>query len=466
MFTAVVVYLCVPLFIFLFTFLDIWFTTAAAALLVVLICYMWHMRQQSTPQPALRRYWLMLLLVASIIYTGIWSPFNYWDWQKHFSIFNFLIEQPWPPLLELDGEPHFLRYGLGWYLIPALIANIIGTAALTPTMYLWTLLGVCMALLLALRDLGTRAWWHLPLATIVFFFFSGLDLIGAWYTQYLTSPNPHWLQWWVEWGQISPNLFGATWVPQHALPAWLGAALVLSERRLLVQHGALLLTAVLLWSPFAAIGLAPLFLYALCREGLRAAWTVPNLAVAPLLLIPLLLYFSSDTGHLPFTFAASVTTVTSLILFMLLEFGIALLLLFLLRDRYTDKGLLLTCGLTLIALTLVRFGAHNDMLMRASIAPICILAVFSSQALLRQSVRTSTSAIRVVFMIYLLIAAVPVIIAYAQSVNPRTPRVAKNYRFTSKSTETKPELRYQYLARLSQGEFYLRKLNKATAKNH
>ena len=91
-----------------------------------------------------------------------------------------------------------------------------------------------------------------------------------------TPTDPHWLQWWAGWGQIAPNLFGVTWVPQHALPAWLGIGLLLAERRLAVQYGAMLLTAVSLWSPFAAIGLAPFFLYALCREGLRAALTLPQ----------------------------------------------------------------------------------------------------------------------------------------------------------------------------------------------
>lgn len=430
----------------------------SAVLLIVLVCCVWDThKQQATPLPQpLYRYWPMLVIVAGIVYGGIWSPFNYWDWQKHFAIFNLLIDHTWPPHIELVGREHFLRYGLGWSLVPALVARILGSVALTPMMFIWTLLGVSLALLLGLREM--RKWWHLLLATLVFFFFSGLDLIGAWFVKNLASTplDPHWLQWWVGWGQISPNVFGVTWVPQHAIPAWLGVCLVLAERRLAVQYGGVLLAAVALWSPFAAIGLAPFYLWALCKEDLRTALTLPNLALTPLLLVPLLLYFSSDAGQIPLAFATSRATLFSLVLFALLEFGVATVLI-LSCGRGTNKSMLLTSFLSLIFLVSFRFGTLNDLLMRGSIAAICVLALLSSRALL--SPRRTPLAIfnKATLAIYLIVAAIPVVAAFVSGVDPREHRISKHHRFTDNSSLAVDRWRTQYLARPDErSRLYLR----------
>ena len=383
MFPAVIAYLCTPLYIFLFTFLNLWLTALSAVLLVVLLCCVWRTSaRQATPlsQP-LVRYWPLLMVVAGVVYAGIWPPFDYMDWRKHFAIFNLLIERSWPPYLELRGEEYFLRYGVGWYLVPALSARMFGALALTPTMYVWTVLGTCLALLLCLREM--HRWQHLLLATLVFFFFSGLDLVGAQFLQNLTREplSPHWLQWWVGWGQIAPNLYGITWVPQHALPAWLGTCLLFAQRCLAVQYGAVVLAAVTLWSPFAAIGLMPFYLYALCKEGWRTALTLPNLALAPLLLVPLLFYFRSDAGSIPLT--TSQASLFSSVLFVLLEFGVATLLILSCNSR-PSKGLLFTSFLSLVVLVSVRFGELNDLLMRGSIAAVSVLALLSGRALLHE----------------------------------------------------------------------------------
>ena len=117
MFPAVIIYLCIPLFLFLFTFLNLWFTALSAVLLVVLVCCVWHTQaQQKTPLPRpLYRYWPLLLIVTGIVYGGIWSPFNYWDWQKHFAIFNLLhLTLLWlAQHYRLVGRTFFCLNGLG-----------------------------------------------------------------------------------------------------------------------------------------------------------------------------------------------------------------------------------------------------------------------------------------------------------------------------------------------------------------
>ena len=55
------------------------------------------------------------------------------DWGKHYAILNTLVASPWPPVFSIDpaGPPVALRYYLGWYLPPALLAIIMGTQART-----------------------------------------------------------------------------------------------------------------------------------------------------------------------------------------------------------------------------------------------------------------------------------------------------------------------------------------------
>ena len=458
MFPAAIAYLCIPLFIFLFSFLNMWLTALLAILLVALICCVWHTQKQqatSLPQP-LYRYWPILVIVAVFVYGGIWSPFNYWDWQKHFAVFNLLIDHNWPPHIELAGQEYFLRYGLGWYLVPALMASVIGFVALTPTMFMWSLFGICLALLLVLREM--RKWWHLLLAALVFFCFSGLDLVAPWFTKDLshTQPDPQWLQWWAGWGQIAPNSFGVTWVPHHAVPAWLGVCLVLGERRLAVQYGAVLLAAVSLWSPFAAIGVAPFYLWALCKEGLRTALTLPNLVLAPFLLAPLLLYFSSDAGKIPYALATSEASITSLITFIMLEFGVATLLILLCSWR-THRTLLLTTFLSLLALSLTRFGVHNDLLMRGSIASVSVLSLLASQVLMNNGRYQEVIYGKTLLTIYLIFVATVPIVAFISGVDPRQSRISKQHRFTEESYLASDPYRNQYLAKPSaRTRLYLR----------
>ena len=134
MFPIAVVYLCVPLYIWLFSFLNLWWVSLAAVVLAVLSCCLWQTHRQhktALPQP-LWCYWPLLLIVAVLVLAGIWSPFNYWDWQKHFALFNLLIDHDWPPHITLLEEEYFLRYGIGWYLVPALLTKLSSFAVLTP----------------------------------------------------------------------------------------------------------------------------------------------------------------------------------------------------------------------------------------------------------------------------------------------------------------------------------------------
>ena len=143
------------------------------------------------------------------------------------------------------------------------------------------------------------------------------------------------------------------------------------------------------------------------------------------MLAPLVLYFSSDTAQIPLAWATSEGTVLSIFLFALFEFGVALLLILVWELRNT-KGLLLVILLTLTALTLVRFGTLNDLLMRGSAPAVALLSVLAARALLHQRRTLLAITNKTLLVIYLLVAAVPVGVALVRGVDPREHRISKH----------------------------------------
>ena len=243
MFTFAIAYLSLPVFIVLFTFFSMPFVLLSAAALVVLI-FCIHNSWQSKQNKAfcwqsLIKHWPLLLVALVVTFPCIVYPIKVWDWEKHYAVFDFLIRTTWPPVLELNEQPHFLRYWIAWYIVPALLAKIFGAHLLTFFMYVWTTIGIFIALFLAFRYLQKPR--HLFVAALVFFFFSGVDAaMLLFYPGYSEPLSTHWFQWWTAWGHIGSNLFNIVWIPQHLIGASVGACLFLYNRRLALQYSGLI----------------------------------------------------------------------------------------------------------------------------------------------------------------------------------------------------------------------------------
>ena len=420
-FLVAFMYLTIPVFLILFTFFSSFFViTSGMAFVLLIFCLSgqrWNLH--NNPLQFLAKYWPLLLVALATTIISIVSPFATLDWARKYATFNLLLESSWPPTLELDGQTWFMRYYLAWYMVPVLLAKIFGPQFLVPAISIWTAMGLFIALTLAFHNL--RKVKHLFLAGLVFLFFSGLDLVGAWLVGYSEEMSPYWLHWWAGGSAravvILSNLTNFQLAPQHAICAFLTTCLFLYNRRLALQYGGVIIIVATLWSPFCAIGSLPLVLWAIFKEGYKTAITLQNLVVAPLLSIPIVLYLTQGTSQIPFMFVWEVANFTLFLfnIFLALEFLIILSIFwFFIKDK---RELVAIIAVFLCFLCLFKVGVYSDLISRGSIPAICVMSI-----LMLQSILQNRGWRRELLVACVLIAAVPVVLALGKSIAPSLPR--------------------------------------------
>ena len=204
-----ILYLMLPLVIWLVGWFQWWFGIPMAALIAL---GLWRALSGSW-RVSLRPTDFVLLLMAAgwVAVTAVGGAFdvNYIPiWSKHRAIFLDLSTGDWPTYLPSYLEsPPLLRYYLGYYLVPGLLGNSLGVATLNWAVPLWTWCGV--ALILILFTWGHRGWTIL-VAALILIFFSGIDIV-----QVALFEGRGWLE-------VSVNLEGWTLLRLGQWSAWSG----------------------------------------------------------------------------------------------------------------------------------------------------------------------------------------------------------------------------------------------------
>jgi hypothetical protein len=318
------------------------------------------------------------------------------DWSLRLIVLRDLTIGAWPVSYgEMAGGEAVLRFSMGYYLIPAGLGAWLGgveTARLLQG--LWTTLGVLLFLALIVQSWPQRRPAVLAGLLALLLLFSGMDILG-YLLEMGNSPAPgQHIEWWAPWLQYSSQTTLLHWVPNHALPAWLGAALVWRHRDsgLALAPAALFLGAAALWSPLACVGLVPLLALATWRGQTLRHWLRELLRPAPLAVLPLLallaifVSFGIVKEVLPIERRefVDVRTFTAnwyqLVCFQLLEWALLAAALLVAGPRRRGWVFWAACGMLLL-LPLVRFGGSNDLLMRAGIAPLTLLILCTAQVM-------------------------------------------------------------------------------------
>ena len=169
----------------------------------------------------------------------------------------------------------------------------------------------------------------------------------------------------------------------------------------------------------------PLGIWALVKEGYKNALTPQNLVVAPLLLLPLILYGIQGSQGVPFMLGWEFNTFTfsSFVIFCVIEFLLVLAILYYAMPKQRFLIATLAVFLTLLSL-IIRDVTFNNLLMRASMPAICIMAALAFRALLENK-----SWCREALIVYLFIGAFPVAAAFAKGISPSTETVDKAMTF-------------------------------------
>ncbi len=157
------------------------------------------------------------------------------DWLVRDAVLHDLVTQSWPFIYRVDGVDWLLRGPLGMYLLPALIGKMTGLHA--AIMALW--LQNTAAIFAVLRLLTAASTLRRSLTVLIIFaLFSGWDVPAM-----LLLHGPAALTgdvgWWAGFFQYSATTTQAFWVPNHAIPGWLLAGLLLEWDRRQIGIGML-----------------------------------------------------------------------------------------------------------------------------------------------------------------------------------------------------------------------------------
>jgi len=391
------IYLAVPLLIFFAGWLKPVYALLAIA---PLLAAGWQLALVPPAEPARYRrseiLFLAVFCVAVTAFMGIggFTP-QISDWIEHNPILFDCIYLPWPVVMA-DGATNWgLGYYLGYYLPAALAGKVIGYAGAQVVLWLWTSLGLALAC----------AWFarlsRLPVvvASLAFFAFSGLTFAAnllvqalglvAKQNKYLLYPSEAWSRIW----QFPSHYFMLEWAPGQALAGWLSAGVLLSCPK--PQRAPMLVflfACVLLWSPFAGVGLGLLAVFLAWREG--GWWPVKRPAFTLGLILPigvLLAYYAAKlspeiTAKFPpvaagwFTHFREAPGPLASVVLLLLFFGSQCgVFLWLIRARFgpgtEERNLATAAGLACLCLLPVTAGYYNDLCMRACAAPMFCLAL-------------------------------------------------------------------------------------------
>jgi hypothetical protein len=375
---AALVYLSLPLLIFFLGFAA-WAIAAAAAVVIVATLYRLRPHRPIAVGISGRQLLLCAALAAIYLWCCSYVPPSgrTWDWIKHFAVINELGQHSWPPVR--DDRQTFLRYYLGYYMVPGLIVRWIGSRYIEWLVLVQTWLGLLLLLALLVQKIRPRrAAFFLTL----FLLFSGLDLLGTALIGDRLSLLAH-KEWWAGAGGFSYQGHATLFlnVPQHALGGLIGLMVLLPHSRdPPAAMAGLLGVAVAFWSPFAALGLLPFMLVILLPQWRKALLDRSNILCAAVLGIPLTAYLLSGAGGIPHgvRWRWDSDWIALLALFLALEVGLYLVALHIccwkaLRYPYVVIGVLLL-------LPLYHVGVYNDFTMRASIPALALIAVAAAQA--------------------------------------------------------------------------------------
>jgi hypothetical protein len=392
-------YLILPLVIFLAGWFEWW----AALPLIACTAYALRPLIAKWPVAGTRLPVTPLQLTVAVVVGCGWTVFGGTDhlvfanadWHIRDAVLHDLVTSPWPVGYGLlDGKETLLRAPVAYYLPAALVGKIAGLPMAHLAMAIWTAIGATLFLLQVLSLTPSRASIAILVAAVVVLF-SGLDIVGS-----LLNDGPRFrsdwnitthLEWWAGTYQYSSMTTQLFWVPNHALGGWLMIGLLYRDDRFTRIDTMLpiLMVAAALWSPLTAIGLVPFVLWkvgagmvqqrSLCPLHPKVWFPafVVGLAVAAFLALDPT-NIKRGLGLVNDAPADVTMDLLRQAQFFLLEAGIIGLATLAIR-RSSEVALALV---VLAVLPFVYLGPANDLVMRASIPSLTVLAIGTCLALI------------------------------------------------------------------------------------
>lgn len=389
---VICIYLFIPTLLF-----TLWFVPAVAVPMALLaLAASWFTLQgRNLKLPSLPIGLMVSILIFALAWTALAGVGHFFfansDWSVRDAVLHDLSTSAWPAsYIDAAGDRWIVRAPVAYFLPAAVVGKLLGFHAANVALFLWTAIGWALFLLAACRLFVSKK--ERVLCVLVLTFFGGMDLVG-YIANNKTIPDigKH-IEWWASNIQYSSNTTLLFWVPNHALPAWIATVVILRywRRRQLATMTPMLAVAIPLWSPLAAIGLFPFFLFGLAwRRDFRILFSPKHFLPLIPIALAIVLYIGMDASSVPHRwlaeyFPSTGSFIFTYTLFCLIEFG--LLALILARIAPFDMPMRVAIA-TLCVLPFYVYGVGNDLAMRASIPALLVIALAATRALALPSQR-------------------------------------------------------------------------------
>nr|MCR5733449.1 hypothetical protein [Lachnospiraceae bacterium] len=393
------IYVILPIIIFLFGWLKIYLSLMISAILIIGGYMIWNEIASDNDKHHLtdrdsRRFWIITIVLSVIwIYlSGIGSLcYQNGDYWVRNPIFRDLSTLKWPVIYDLSLESGkvqeicgsskvaFSYYFCFWLPVSAIAKLLdLGDASRGILISIWALAGVLLLFYLLSRKLSKCSL----LIPLVFIFFSGLDIIPAkllWDEVQLTDH----LEWWATFFQYSSNTTQIFWVFNQSIPLWVLMALILQlkENRYIAALSALAFA----YSPWATIGLLPIAAVLCMKKGrLKDVFSLMNIMIPLIMLIVFGSFYMGGNGNAGKTglvFAVNEADNKRIFMSYLVFVLFEVLIYFFILGKHQKKNELYTVVLVeLLILPLIVIRDEN-FIMRGSIPALFMLTFFVMQFL-------------------------------------------------------------------------------------
>ena len=414
---SAMIYLGLPVFIFILGFLR-WYIALPAAV-CLLIGFLYACRNNAgkhiVKEIAVSRTQFWGLIGVILLWTwlgglnGLFYQTDDWPWRN--AIYHDLVENSWPVVYPERGSA--LVYYIGFWLPPALPAKLVGYLTgnwdlawrvAQSVLWLWSCLGLLLTALTLMfyvnADTPSKRWGVL----LIFLFFSGMDILGSAYDgtlhEVLSPEGLHMERITWEGRQFSSITTCLYWVFNQSIISWLATVCFLTEKD--SRNYLFLGVACLCCGPLPFVGLVVLmFVRALSsgirhtRHGnaakhLRIAFSPANITLLIGVLPLLCAFFLNNislvnTAHqmekltlweeLDFYFSRRLAAL------LLIDAGVFCALLW---KRHFKNPLFYGVAASMVILPYFRVGAGQDFCMRATIPILFTIMVYCAEYLISE----------------------------------------------------------------------------------
>lgn len=332
---------------------------------------------------------LCLLLGLSLCLLGgeghVFMPKS--DWLTRDAVLADLAREGLVVLYRHEEQEYLLRAPLGMYLLPAMVGRLLG-------LHVAHLALLCQNSIIVgavAYFTGAIAQVRRALMILLLLAFSGLDIVGVAAAElseiagggaFMSFGHTEWwsLYFWPGLFQYSSFVTQIFWVPNHAAPAWWLAALILMHLRGALSFPLLVASfgPLLVWSPLAIVGAAPFLILLAARQALPSFHSPAFMASVAINLcfLPVAVYLVIDAGAVPHEWLIlREGFARQYLFFMMIEIPQAAFVLACFRHVAAEDRPAFWLALAVLGiLPVYSFGPGNDLMMRASIPALFILA--------------------------------------------------------------------------------------------